>query len=576
MQRFQQLNFVLILAGVLWILSALPINMMKHLPVFAGDPLIYVSASEGMDEPGCGLSSDAGACRTVKYAVEQHATTGAQILVAAGIYTEPVSVITPGIKIFGAGHLSTTLDGENVRGPMITFGPAITNTTVFSGFTVQNGITATAPHGGGIYIDGASPEIRQVQIVGNTGDGVYLAPGSAPLLRGNTLCANTQFDLNSANDGDAPDFAGNWWGINSPAAGSTYTGTLIATPAISAGIILSQPGMTDTLLVDVPATITVTLRGGGESPPPGTSLTLKAVGGSLSGGTTVELLPVDGVATTVFTPTGTKSAAVFVYHACNPALAVARLDYRHQTYLPLVLKGYPPAPPEPACPATSSNNYSLIPVDGPPADHPDDLHGDLNLSLRGWEEVTGVPLNLVSYSGGTDSDAPKMQGLFTDSRVPGFSAAYQVHAWDWGCEEHGCRGDLLSTWPTTLLGMETTPGETIRIPSRNANIYSTGGQFKAMVLYAEERRITLAYSRRDQEPTAGSRYLVHIEDVCVDPKLLVLYELQVGEDGMRISDKLPALENGQPLGTALNGEIKVAIRDGFGDFLDPRSQKDWW
>ena len=38
---------------------------------------------------------------------------------------------------------------------------------------------------------------------------------------------------------------------------------------------------------------------------------------------------------------------------------------------------------------------------------------------------------------------------------------------------------------------------------------------------------------------------------------------------------LPALRNDEPFGTATGASIKIATRD-TGQFLDPRTCKDWW
>jgi hypothetical protein len=38
---------------------------------------------------------------------------------------------------------------------------------------------------------------------------------------------------------------------------------------------------------------------------------------------------------------------------------------------------------------------------------------------------------------------------------------------------------------------------------------------------------------------------------------------------------LPALRNDEPFGTATGTSIKIATRD-TGQFLDPRTCKDWW
>jgi hypothetical protein len=120
-------------------------------------------------------------------------------------------------------------------------------------------------------------------------------------------------------------------------------------------------------------------------------------------------------------------------------------------------------------------------------------------------------------------------------------------------------------WPVTLLGMETTPGELVRLPVAG---YDISGGYSALVMYAEPTRVTLKYTRED---TPATGYMVHLENICVDPNLLALYR-QLNAAG-RI--QLPALFPGQPLGRAPGTEIDAAVRDS-GAFLDPRSRKDWW
>lgn len=230
----------------------------------------------------------------------------------------------------------------------------------------------------------------------------------------------------------------------------------------------------------------------------------------------------------------------------------------------------------PVCPVTSEAAFDLIPIEGSPVgDHPDFMHADLNLSLRGYTVVSET-LALEFYNGPTDPNAPQLHGLFEPNRRPPIKRVYQINEWIWDAaacngSARGCRGGPVDAfWPVTLVGLTTTPGEPIHIPERGPQIYSGG--FTAMVLYAEERQITLGYTRRDR---VSAGYVVHLMNVCVDPNLLALYQLQKNADGWHTSGFLPALRNNQPLGVAAGGEVLVAVRD-VGSFMDPRSEKDWW
>ncbi len=223
----------------------------------------------------------------------------------------------------------------------------------------------------------------------------------------------------------------------------------------------------------------------------------------------------------------------------------------------------PAVPPE-TCPASTGRSYAAVPVDSPPINHPDSIHGDLNLWQRGWAP-TDAPLGLVDINGPADGDPPLLAGIFADGRLPGFTSAAQVYDWNWNCAEHGCRGELLTQRAVTLLGLATNQGEDLAIPRRAAEIY--GGGFKALVLYADDQRITLGYTRED---SVANGYAVHLEGLCVDPNLLGLYR----ERNAAGRGTLPALRDGEALGTAMNN-VLVAVRD-RGVFLDPRSRKDWW
>ena len=232
-----------------------------------------------------------------------------------------------------------------------------------------------------------------------------------------------------------------------------------------------------------------------------------------------------------------------------------------RAYLPLVAKPPPVVEPPPICAPIPGVQYATLSITGDPTDRPPELHADLNLALRGYE-VTSAYLGLVDYGGGEDPKAPQLPALFFPNRVPAFPTAYRVYDWHWPTNS---RGDLLDIWDVTLLGMGVAPAEVIHLPDSG---YDIGSGYEALVLYATEERITLKYTREDN---VVHGYTIHIENICVEPSLLALYRAM--NDAGR--SRLPALRGGQPLGRARGSEIGVATRDN-GDFMDPRSRKDWW
>lgn len=234
------------------------------------------------------------------------------------------------------------------------------------------------------------------------------------------------------------------------------------------------------------------------------------------------------------------------------------------------IKVAPPTAPPPLNCEVDGTSYPTIPTYDEPDSRPDTLHADLNLSRRGYEP-TGEHLGLVDYGGPTDSAAPQLPGLFSDQRTPTFRQNYRVYAWDWGCD---CRGALLphpshpqEVWPVALIGVTTNRGEVIHLPNRRGGEIDGAG-YKALVIYADESRVTLKYTRNDD---VVSGYTIHIEGICVEPTLLATYR-NADNAGRR---DLPALYPFQAVGRATGGELRVAIRD-TGIFMDPRSRKDWW
>ncbi len=205
--------------------------------------------------------------------------------------------------------------------------------------------------------------------------------------------------------------------------------------------------------------------------------------------------------------------------------------------------------------------YGTLPITSAPTDPPAESHADLNLNVRGYAP-SEADSALIDVTGGADPGAPQLRWLFGDRRLPAITGAYQVYGWDWGVN---ALGPLIGDPEVTLLGLSTTPGETIALPNGGSDL---GEGYHALMLYASPDRITLKYTR-DDNVVAG--YTLHIENVCVEPTLLALYQqMNDAERGA-----LPALRPGQPLGRATGSEIGIAVRDN-GRFMDPRSIKDWW
>ena len=252
-------------------------------------------------------------------------------------------------------------------------------------------------------------------------------------------------------------------------------------------------------------------------------------------------------------PAASLAPQVLAAGPAQPAIAPSGV-ITYYVFLPLTTRQQPSGC-EPI-PGVAYATLSVTPKTADAAEHP-----DLNLALRGYE-VTSAYCGLVDYGGGDDPKAPQLYTLFADGRVPAFPAVYQVYDWDWA---HDCRGDLLAAPPVTLAGMGVAPGEVLYLPDSG---YDIGGDYEALVLYATEERITLKYTCDD---SVANGYTIHVENVCVEPSLLALYQAWDGAGRVR----LPALRGGQPFGRARSAEIRVAIRD-TGSFMDPRSRKDWW
>jgi len=242
-----------------------------------------------------------------------------------------------------------------------------------------------------------------------------------------------------------------------------------------------------------------------------------------------------------------------------------------RAFLPIVASG------PPACPASSTNAYAVIPIDG--AYYKDnrltDENPDFRLSILGYAPIN-QPLGVVVYGGSMDPNAPRFRQIFRPARLPTFVAAYNNYTWHWdenGPPPYGTRGPLNNDphFPVTVLDLATTPGEPIHIPARSVPIY--GGDVVAMVLYADEDELAITYTRFDHVWHWNGMYAAYLLNFCVDPNLVATYRAQLNA-GRRSTGHLPAIRNDQPVGVARGGSLTVAIRD-TARFMDPRAS-DWW
>lgn len=229
-----------------------------------------------------------------------------------------------------------------------------------------------------------------------------------------------------------------------------------------------------------------------------------------------------------------------------------------------------PTNPTIACPTSSNQSYESITVNGDyRLDKPAEQHPEINLALRGYIKINGEP-KLVHYGGDTDPRALKINSLFANARKPSIINTYCVYGWDNATNTRSGQtecGNPPVKWPVTLIGLASTPGETLVIPPSGWLIDESRG-LELMLLYADQNRVTFTNSTGDNW-TDG--YTLHIEDICVDPNLIAAYQ----RENTNGRASLPALRTGQIFGVAKINEVKVAIRDS-GVFMDPRSDKDWW
>lgn len=265
-------------------------------------------------------------------------------------------------------------------------------------------------------------------------------------------------------------------------------------------------------------------------------------------------------------------------HASSALAEALALTPTVYAYLPLAVAGpY-------TCPLTSNNVYTpgyAIQYDLDNPVRPAVDHADKNIELRGYSPNTDPALQreLVDYGSDDATQPPQLATLFQPYRVPTLTTFYRVYNWVWQeSPAPGFRGDPISTYEVTALGLGTIASEGVHVPTSG---YAIGAGMEVLVLFADADTVALRYTREDSSGSAG--YTVHIDNLCTDPNLLALYNQLDDPAGPRYvfhyrgycCYDLPALPAGAPLGTACDGEIVVAVTDS-GPFMDPRSCNEWW
>jgi len=168
------------------------------------------------------------------------AIAGDTVLVSAGIYYETIDFGGKEITLLSAdGEPSGTfIDGNVSSGSVVSFITGETNLSILDGFTIRNG---SATSGGGVYIQSASPILRNCVISGNSatgsGGGIFIDSGTLT-LENTTVTGNTS---NSAGGGAYVRFS----------EGSLLNSTFENNSAVNGGAVYVKDGSGDLLFTNV-------------------------------------------------------------------------------------------------------------------------------------------------------------------------------------------------------------------------------------------------------------------------------------------------------------------------------------
>ena len=122
------------------------------------------------------------------------ASAGDTVLVAPGVYFENVTM-KPGVHI--QGEPGAILDGSQGAGEVVSATSGIEHTAVLSGFVVRRGRQTR------IFLNQATPTLRNNVIIDNAGPGIDCAQAS-PYVLNNAIVANAGYGIVCQYPGTAP------------------------------------------------------------------------------------------------------------------------------------------------------------------------------------------------------------------------------------------------------------------------------------------------------------------------------------------------------------------------------------
>src|SRR5215510_10420639 len=135
------------------------------------------------------------------------ASAGDTVLVAPGVYFENVTM-KPGVHI--QGEPGAILDGSQGAGEVVSAASGVERTAVLSGFVVRRGRQA------GIFLNQATPTLRNNVIIDNAGPGINCAQAS-PYVLNNAIVANAGGGIVCQYPGTIPVIIYNAFWQNQPA-----------------------------------------------------------------------------------------------------------------------------------------------------------------------------------------------------------------------------------------------------------------------------------------------------------------------------------------------------------------------